>query len=296
MTRKREHVLIEALPYIRDFHNSVMVIKVGGHAMVNPSVMNDIMQDVVLLRFVGIHPVIVHGGGPEITEKMERMGKKPEFVGGLRITDDETMEIARMVLVGNINTKIVSLIGKHGGKGVGLSGKDGKMILARKKPTQRIMIENVEHDVDLGWVGETEIINPELINIVTANDYIPVISPIAMDAEGNALNINADTVAGDLADALHAKKLILMTDVPGVLRDQSDRSSRISRISVDEVESLIEEGIISGGMIPKMRSAGASVLGGVERVHIIDGSVSHSVLLELFTDQGIGTMVYQDTE
>ncbi|UGV40985.1 acetylglutamate kinase [Methanococcoides orientis] len=296
MTGKRENVLIEALPYIRDFHDSVMVIKVGGHAMVNPSVMNDIMQDVVLLRFVGIHPVIVHGGGPEITEKMERMGKKPEFVGGLRITDDETMEIARMVLVGNINTKIVSLIGKHGGKGVGLSGKDGKMIMARKKATQRIMIEDVEHDVDLGWVGETEIINPELINIVTANDYIPVISPIAMDVEGNALNINADTVAGDLADALHAKKLILMTDVPGVLRDQSDRSSRISRIRVDEVESLIEEGIISGGMIPKMRSAGASVLGGVERVHIIDGSVSHSVLLELFTDQGIGTMVYQDTE
>lgn len=296
MTGKRENVLIEALPYIRDFHDSVMVIKVGGHAMVNPSVMNDIMQDVVLLRFVGIHPVIVHGGGPEITEKMERMGKKPEFVGGLRITDDETMEIARMVLVGNINTKIVSLIGKHGGKGVGLSGKDGKMIMARKKATQKIMIEDVEHDVDLGWVGETEIINPELINIVTANDYIPVISPIAMDAEGNALNINADTVAGDLADALHAKKLILMTDVPGVLRDQSDRSSRISRIRVDEVESLIEEGIISGGMIPKMRSAGASVLGGVERVHIIDGSVSHSVLLELFTDQGIGTMVYQDTE
>lgn len=296
MTGKRENVLIEALPYIRDFHDSVMVIKVGGHAMVNPSVMSDIIQDVVLLRFVGIHPVIVHGGGPEITEKMERMGKKPEFVGGLRITDDETMEIARMVLVGNINTRIVSLIGKHGGKGVGLSGKDGKMILARKKAAQRIMIEDVEHDVDLGWVGETEIINPELINIVAANDYIPVISPIAMDAEGNALNINADTVAGDLADALHAKKLILMTDVPGVLRDQSDSSSRISRISVDEVESLIEEGIISGGMIPKMRSARASVLGGVERVHIIDGSISHSVLLELFTDQGIGTMVYQDTE
>ncbi|MEL4305077.1 acetylglutamate kinase [Methanococcoides sp. LMO-2] len=296
MTGKRENVLIEALPYIRDFYGSVMVIKVGGHAMVNPSVMSDIIQDVVLLRFVGIHPVIVHGGGPEITEKMERMGKKPEFVGGLRITDDETMEIARMVLVGNINTKIVSLIGKHGGKGVGLSGKDGKMIMAKKKATQKIMIEDVEHDVDLGWVGETEIINPELINIVTANDYIPVISPIAMDAEGNALNINADTVAGDLADALHAKKLILMTDVPGVLRDQSDTSSRISRISVDDVEPLIEEDVIGGGMIPKMRSAKASVLGGVERVHIIDGSVSHSVLLELFTDKGIGTMVYQDTE
>jgi acetylglutamate kinase len=288
--------LIEALPYIREFHDSVMVVKVGGHAMVDPQVMSDIIQDIVLLRFVGIHPVIVHGGGPEITEKMERMGKKSEFVGGLRITDDETMEIARMVLVGNINTRIVSLISKHGGKGVGLSGKDGKMILAKKKPTQKILIEDVEHDVDLGWVGDTEIINPEIINIVTANGYIPVISPIAMDSEGNALNINADTVAGDLADALNAKKLILMTDVPGVLRDQIDVSTRISRIGVDEVEQLIYDGIIGGGMIPKMRSAKASVEGGVGRVHIIDGSISHSVLLELFTDQGIGTMVYKDTE
>jgi acetylglutamate kinase len=288
--------LIEALPYIREFHDSVMVVKVGGHAMVDPQVMSDIIQDIVLLRFVGIHPVIVHGGGPEITEKMERMGKKSEFVGGLRITDDETMEIARMVLVGNINTRIVSLIGKHGGKGVGLSGKDGKMILAKKKGTQRILIEEVEHDVDLGWVGDTEIIDPEIINIVIANDYIPVISPIAMDSEGNALNINADTVAGDLADALNAKKLILMTDVPGVLRDQADVSTRISRIGVDEVEQLIEDGLIGGGMIPKMRSAKASVEGGVDRVHIIDGSISHSVLLELFTDQGIGTMVYKDTE
>ncbi|MCD4821426.1 MAG: acetylglutamate kinase [Methanococcoides sp.] len=296
MTGKRENVLIEALPYIREFHDSVMVVKVGGHAMVDPQVMSDIIQDIVLLRFVGIHPVIVHGGGPEITEKMERMGKKSEFVGGLRITDDETMEIARMVLVGNINTRIVSLISKHGGKGVGLSGKDGNMILAKKKPTQKILIEDIEHDVDLGWVGDTEIINPEIINIVTENGYIPVISPIAMDSEGNALNINADTVAGDLADALNAKKLILMTDVPGVLRDQTDISTRISRIGVDEVEQLIEDGILGGGMIPKMRSAKASVEGGVDRVHVIDGSISHSVLLELFTDQGIGTMVYKDTE
>ncbi len=261
--------------------------------MVNPQVMSDIIQDIVLLRFVGIHPVLVHGGGPEITEKMERMGKVPEFVGGLRITDDETMEIARMVLVGNINTRIVSLIGQHGGKGIGLSGKDGKMIMARKKAAQKVLIEDVEQDVDLGWVGETEVINPELINIVTSHDYIPVISPIAMDLEGNALNINADTVAGDLADALGAKKLILMTDVPGVLRDQDDPASRISRIKVDEVEELIKAGVLTSGMIPKMRSAAASVVGGVERVHIIDGSVSHSILLELFTDGGIGTMVYK---
>ncbi|MBN1133603.1 MAG: acetylglutamate kinase [Methanosarcinaceae archaeon] len=296
MTLKRENILIEALPYIRDFYDSLIVIKIGGHAMVSPKMMYDIVQDIVLLRFVGIHPIIVHGGGPEITEKMERMGKKPEFISGLRITDDETLEIARMVLVGNINTRIVSLIGQHGGKGVGLSGKDGKTIVARKKAAQRIMIEDVEHEVDLGWVGETEIINPELIHIVTGNGYIPVISPIATDATGNEYNINADTVAGDIAAALNAKKLILMTDVPGLLRNQKDLSSRISRVELDDVEKLIYEGIISGGMIPKIRSAASAVTSGVERVHIIDGSISHSILLELFTDTGIGTMVYKKEE
>lgn len=294
MTLKRENVLIEALPYIREFYGSVMVIKVGGHAMINPQVMSDIVQDIVLLRFVGIHPIIVHGGGPEITEKMERMGKKPEFVGGLRITDDETLEIARMVLVGNINTEIVSLIGRHGGKGIGLSGKDGKMIIAKKKPFQKVMIENVEREVDLGWVGDTEVINTEILNIVTREGYIPVISPIAMDVNGKALNLNADTIAGDIAAALRAKKLILMTDVPGVLKDRSDKSSRISRVTLDGVDQLIREGVISAGMIPKMKGAATAVESGVENVHIIDGSVSHSVLLELFTDSGIGTMVCKD--
>jgi acetylglutamate kinase len=294
MTLKRENVLIEALPYIRDFYGSVMIIKVGGHAMVNSQIMSDIVQDIVLLRFVGINPIIVHGGGPEITEKMERMGKKPEFVGGLRITDDETLEIARMVLVGNINTEIVSLIGGHGGKGIGLSGKDGKLIIAKKKPFQKVIIENVEHEVDLGWVGDTEIINTEILNIVTREGYIPVISPIAMDVNGKALNLNADTIAGDIAAALGAKKLILMTDVPGVLKDPRDRSSRISRVTLEDVEHLIREGVISGGMIPKMRGAAIAVESGVEKVHIIDGSVSHSILLELFTDSGIGTMVFKN--
>ncbi len=291
MTLKRENVLIEALPYIREFYGSVMVIKVGGHAMVNQQIMNDIVQDIVLLRYVGIHPVIVHGGGPEITEKMERMGKKPEFVGGLRITDDETLEIARMVLVGNINAEIVSLIGKYGGKGIGLSGKDGKLIVARKKPFQKVMIENVEREVDLGWVGDTDVINTEILNIVTKEGYIPVISPIAVDVNGKALNLNADTVAGDIAAAMKAKKLILMTDVPGVLRDTKDRTTRISRVTLEGVEQLIKEGVISGGMIPKMKGAATAVVSGVDNVHIIDGSVSHSVLLELFTDSGIGTMV-----
>ncbi|MDW7730849.1 MAG: acetylglutamate kinase [Methanolobus sp.] len=294
MTLKRENVLIEALPYIREFYNSVMVIKVGGHAMVDPQVMSDIVQDIVLLRFVGIHPIIVHGGGPEITQKMERMGKKPEFFGGLRITDDETLEIARMVLVGNINTEIVSLIGKHGGKGIGLSGKDGRMIIAKKKPFQKVIIESVEHEVDLGWVGDTEIVNPEILNIVIKERYIPVISPIATDMNGKALNLNADTIAGDIAAALGAKKLVLMTDVPGLLRDIKDKSSRISRVTVEEIEQLVEEGVISGGMIPKLRGAATAVTSGVEKVHIIDGSVSHSILLELFTDSGIGTMVYRN--
>ncbi|MFP4655107.1 MAG: acetylglutamate kinase [Methanohalobium sp.] len=294
MDLKRENVLIEALPYIQKFYDSIMVIKLGGHAMVDPGIMDDIIRDVVLLRFVGIHPVIVHGGGPEITEKMERMGKKSEFIGGLRITDDETLEIARMVLVGNINTKIVSLIGRHGGNGVGLSGKDGKMILARKKPPQKVRIKEMEHDVDFGWVGDTEIINPELIHILTEKSYIPVISPIAMDTKGNTLNINADVVASDIATSLNAEKLILLTDVTGVLRDKDDPSTRISRIKVEEVEQLIEDGVISAGMIPKIRSAASAVISGVDRVHIINGSVSHSLLLELFTDTGIGTMVYEE--
>lgn len=291
MALTREQVLIEALPYIRDFHDSNMVIKVGGHAMVDPEIMKEIVQDVVLLRYVGIHPIIVHGGGPEITQKMEKMGKKSEFVAGLRVTDDDTLEIARMVLVGNINTKIVSLIGAYGGKGLGLSGKDGRLIVARKKAVQRIIYEGKEHEVDLGWVGDVEMINPEILMIAAGKGYIPVIAPIAVDEQGNSLNINADTVAGDIAAAIRSKKLILMTDVPGVLHDPLDASSRISRIRLEGIEEMIQQGIIAGGMIPKVRSAASAVEKGVEKVHIIDGSKSHSLLLELFTDSGIGTMI-----
>jgi acetylglutamate kinase len=292
MNINREQVLIEALPYIREFHDSIMIIKVGGHAMIDPAIMSDIVQDVVLLRYVGIHPVLVHGGGPEITQKMEKMGKKSEFVAGLRITDDETLEIARMVLVGNINTRIVSLIGTYGGKGLGLSGKDGQLIMAKKKGIQRVTFEGREHEVDLGWVGDVEVINPEILMIAAGKDYIPVVAPIAVDDKGNSLNINADTVAGDIAAALKAKKLLLMTDVPGVLNNPEDPASRISRIRLDQVEDMIKEGTIAGGMIPKIRSAAVAVEQGVEKVHIIDGSKSHSILLELFTDSGIGTMIY----
>ncbi|KAF5409812.1 MAG: Acetylglutamate/acetylaminoadipate kinase [Candidatus Methanocomedens sp.] len=292
MNPSREQILIEALPYIREFHDSIMVIKVGGHAMVDTGLMEDIVQDVVLLRYVGIHPIIVHGGGPEITQKMEQMGKKSEFVAGLRITDDETMEIARMVLVGNINTRIVSAIGTYGGKGLGLSGKDGRLIMARKKALQRVTVEGREHDVDLGWVGDVEVINPEILIMAAGKGYIPVVAPIAVDEHGNSLNINADTVAGDIAAAMQAKKLILMTDVPGVLRDPDDESTRISRIKLENIEDMIGDGTIAGGMIPKVLSAASAVEKGVEKIHIIDGSKSHSILLELFTDQGIGTMIF----
>ncbi|VVB95586.1 [LysW]-aminoadipate/[LysW]-glutamate kinase [uncultured archaeon] len=290
---KRENILIEALPYIREFYGSFMVVKMGGHAIVDPEIMEKIVQDIVLLKFVGIHPVIVHGGGAEITEKMERMGKKPEFVAGLRVTDSETLEIARMVLVGNVNSKIVSLISKHGGKGVGLSGSDGSLIVARKMAPQRVNVEGIEKEIDLGWVGETEVINPEIVTILADKGYIPVISPIAADDKGNDLNVNADTVAGDIAAALQAKKLISLTDVPGILSDPKDRETRISRIVYDEIERLICENIISGGMIPKVKSSAQAIEGGVGQVHIIDGSMPHSLLLELFTDEGIGTMIYR---
>ncbi len=291
--QKRENILIEALPYIREFYDSVMVIKIGGHAIVDPEIMDQIVQDIVLLKFVGIKPVIVHGGGPEITEKMARMGKKPEFVSGLRVTDDETLEIARMVLVGNVNSRIVSLISKHGGKGVGLSGSDGRIIVGRKMAPQRVTVKGIEKEIDLGWVGETEQINPELLFILTDKGYIPVISPIAADDRGNDLNVNADTVAGDIAASLKARKLISLTDVPGILRDINDIDTRISRIAIEDIETLIADNIISGGMIPKVESSATAISGGVGQVHIIDGSMPHSLLLELFTHEGIGTMIFR---
>jgi len=287
---KREEVLIEALPYIREFYGSKVVVKIGGHSLVDESIMDKITQDVVLLRFVGICPVVVHGGGPEITRLMERLGKKPEFIGGLRITDYETMEIARMVLVGSVNERIVSLIGKHGGKGLGLSGNDGTLLVAKKKRKQTVGIEGEEKEVDLGWVGEIEAINAEIINITTEKGYIPVISPIAVDNAGNSLNVNADIVAGEIAYAIKAKKLILLTDVPGVLRNPADPTTLISQATPAEIKELIAGNVIGVGMIPKVEASLKAASGGVT-AHIIDGREPHSILLELFTDRGIGTMI-----
>ena len=283
---KREEVLIEALPYIRKFYGAKIVIKVGGHALVDEHIMDNIMRDTVLLRFIGIKPVIVHGGGPEITKLMEKLGKKPRFFRGLRITDDETLEIARMVLVGSVNERIVSLIGKHGGKGIGLSGNDGKLIVARKKAKQRMEGE----EIDLGWVGEIEEINAEIIDITAEQNYIPVISPIAVDREGNSLNVNADSVAAEIACAIRAEKLILLTDVVGLLRNPADPSSLISEATPELVKELIAAGVIGGGMIPKVEACLKAAHRGVT-AHIIDGKAPHTILLELLTDKGIGTMI-----
>jgi acetylglutamate kinase len=287
---KREEVLIEALPYIREFYGSKIVIKMGGHALVDESIMDKITQDLVLLRFVGICPIVVHGGGPEITRLMERLGKKPTFVGGLRITDDETMEIAQMVLVGNVNERIVSLIGTHGGKGIGLSGNDGALIVAKKKRKQKVGRAGEEQEVDLGWVGEIETINAEIINLTSEQGYIPVISPIAVDIAGNSLNVNADSVAGEIAVTIKAKKLILLTDVPGVLSDPDDLTTLIAQTTPLELQELIAKKVIGAGMIPKVEAGLRAAEGGVT-AHIIDGRKPHSLLLELFTDEGIGTMI-----
>ncbi len=285
-------VLVEALPYIRDFHGQTMVIKIGGHAMVDEKVLEKTIRDILLLYFVGIKPVVVHGGGPEISEKMEKFGIKPKFVDGLRITDKETIEIVEMVLDGKINSKIVSYFIKNGGRAVGMSGKDGLLVVARKKVVRKRIGEQ-EVEVDLGFVGETEFVNPKILEVMIDNGYIPVISPVAIDLNGNIYNMNADIVAGDIAGALKAKKLIMLTDVDGIYREKDMKDTIISKISLDELEEMLKKGVLDGGMIPKAEAIINALKNGVEKAHIINGSREHSILIELFTKEGIGTMVYR---
>ncbi|HNY88895.1 MAG TPA: acetylglutamate kinase [Methanoregulaceae archaeon] len=289
---KREEVLTEALPYIQQFHGKTMVIKLGGHAMVDGIILDKAISDVVLLQLVGIKVVLVHGGGPEITEKMKALGKQPKFVGGLRITDEETLEIAQMVLVGKINSNIVSLIAKCGGKAVGISGNDGNLIIARKMTPQKVRVDGREQEVDLGHVGEIEEINPAVLNTLLDNRYIPVISPIAIDRNGQNLNINADTAAGEIAVALNAYKLINMTDVEGIM--DASRTKVYRRLKASEAGELISLGVVAEGMIPKVSSIVNAVTGGVQFGHVINGNVAHNLLLEMFTDEGVGTMIYRD--
>ena len=286
---KEIDVLIEALPYIKKFHDKKILIKYCGHAMVDDEAKSSTARDTVLLKYVGMKPLIVHGGGPEISRSMDKLGKEPKFIKGLRVTDEETMEIIEMVLVGKISTEIVSELIKHDGDAISLSGKDSSLIYAHKKQASKID----EEIVDLGLVGEVDQINTKLLEMFLDNDYIPVISPVGIAEDGTSLNLNADTAAGEVASAVDAEKLIILTDVPGVLRDPSDPSSLIQKIRISEVPDLIEQGIISGGMIPKIETCVKAIENGVKSCHIIDGRKKHSLLFEIFTTNGIGTMIFE---
>ena len=287
---KRVEVLMEALPYIQQFHGRVMVIKLGGHAMVDPVVLEAAIRDVVLLRNIGIRVVLVHGGGPEITAKMEALGKEPKFVGGLRITDEDTLEVAQMVLVGKISSNIVSLLEKAGAHGVGISGNDGNLLVGRRLTPQTVRIGDHDEQVDLGHVGEVEVVNPDLLVTLLDDGYIPVVAPIAIDRDGNSLNINADTAAAMIAVAVRAYKLINMTDVDGVM--DADRTAVYRRLSVNDARGMIASGAVAGGMIPKVEGMCQAITQGVQFAHIINGNTEHNLLLELFTRDGVGTMIF----
>ncbi|MEW6039674.1 MAG: acetylglutamate kinase [Pseudomonadota bacterium] len=281
------HVLTEALPYIRRFKGKTIVVKYGGNAMIDERLKNSFARDIVLLKLVGINPVVVHGGGPQIGGLLQRLGKTSEFVQGMRVTDAETMDVVEMVLGGLVNKEIVNLINRQGGAAVGLSGKDGDLIRARK-----IRLSQPQSDapeiIDLGHVGEVASIDPAVVDMLVNGDFIPVIAPIGVGEDGCSYNINADLVAGKMAEVLKAEKLILLTNTQGILgRD----GALLTGLSLREVDALIGDGTISGGMIPKVRCAMDALRGGVNSAHIIDGRIDHAVLLELFTDQGIGTLL-----
>ena len=278
-------VLIEALPYIRAFFGKTVVVKYGGKAMVEEGLKNSFAQDVVLMKYIGLNPVVVHGGGPQINGMMKRLGLEPKFVKGVRVTDAQTMEIVEMVLGGMINKEIVSLINRHGGRAVGLTGKDGGLIQARKAASEGV---GGEGRVDLGLVGEAGKVDPGVLLSLEQDRFIPVIAPIGADAEGRSYNINADEAAGAIAAALKAEKLLLLTDVQGILNGAGKLLPTITR---KEAARLMKQGVIKEGMIPKVQSALSAVEAGVTKAHIIDGRVPHALLLEVFTDKGVGTEI-----
>jgi len=286
---EKANVLIEALPYIRKFYGKTFVIKYGGAAMVEESLKDAFAQDIVLLSFIGIRPVIVHGGGPKINKIMEQMGKKPTFIHGQRVTDKETIDIVEMVLGGLINKEIVSLINSHGGRAIGLSGKDGNLIKAKKKVIRKISPETgVSEIIDLGLVGEVEKVNPGIIISIDKDGFIPVIAPISSGRKNETLNINADYVAGMIAHELKAEKLILLTDVEGI---KDKKNKLLSALDGKKIKALISNKTISGGMIPKVQACQNALKGGVKKTHIIDGRIPHALLLEVFTEEGIGTEI-----
>jgi len=285
---KKAGILVEALPYIRKFSGKIFLIKYGGSVMQNSKLEKSIMKDLILLKYVGINPVLIHGGGPEINKTMKIYKKEAKFINGLRITDKETIDIVEMVLVGKINKKIVTMINSQGAKSVGISGKDGNLIKAKK-----LYCKN--EDLDLGYVGQIQKINPGLLYELIDNDYIPIVSPVGADDQGNSYNINADTVAGELAVSLKADKLIILTDVDGICfrPDEGNRNSIVSSLCTEEIKIWLKEEKIKGGMIPKAQACIDAVSNGVKRSHILNGKRLHALLLEIFTDQGIGTMIYE---
>lgn len=288
---EKASVLVEALPYIKKFHGSTVVIKYGGHAMINDDLKQAVLTDVVLMKYVGMHPVVIHGGGPEITGMLKRVDIDSRFVGGLRVTDRETMEIVEMVLVGKINKDIVARINSYGGRAVGLSGKDADLLMAVKKQGRVRRPDGATDLVDIGYVGEITRVNPDIVATVIREGYIPVVAPVAVGSQGESYNVNADTAASALAAALKADKLIILTDVEGILEDRNDPGSLISTVTRAQVPGLVDRGVIDGGMIPKVECCVSALDGGVGTTHILDGRVPHSILLEIFTDKGIGTMV-----
>ncbi len=285
---EKANTLIEALPFIRNFYGKTFVIKYGGAAQAEDALKDSFARDVVLLNFIGIRPVIVHGGGPRISETMKKMGKEPAFVQGQRITDRETMDIVEMVLGGLINKEIVALINSHGGRAVGLSGKDGGLIRARKKFLKKSSDKSGEEFIDIGLVGEVDYIDPGILNSLEKDGFVPVISPIGVGSNGEAFNINADYVASAVASALKAEKLILLTDVQGI---KDKQSKIISTVDKKGVKRLINNGTISGGMLPKVQACTGALEGGVKKTHIVDGRMPHCLLLEIFTNEGIGTEI-----
>ena len=287
--RNVAHVLTEAMPYIRRFRGKTVVIKYGGNAMVDETLKSSFARDIVLMKLVGINPVVVHGGGPQIGRLLERIGKESTFVDGMRVTDSETMDVVEMVLGGLVNKEIVNLITRHGGRAVGLTGKDGDLIRARKLTIKRDSPElDVPEIIDIGHVGEVQSIDASIVDMLVGGDFIPVIAPIGVGEDGHSYNINADLVAGHMAEVLHAEKLILLTNTIGLL----DKGGvLLTGLDARDVDRLIEDGTIYGGMLPKIGCALSAVNSGVRAVHIIDGRVEHAVLVELFTDEGVGTLI-----
>ncbi|OQW75687.1 MAG: acetylglutamate kinase [Proteobacteria bacterium ST_bin11] len=284
------HVLIEALPYIQKFKGKTVVIKFGGNAMIDDALKQSFARDIVLMKLVGINPIVVHGGGPQIGDLLKRLGKTSEFVDGMRVTDSETMDVVEMVLGGLVNKEIVNMINMQGGKAVGLTGKDGNFIHARKINMTKAgaTLEDAPEIIDLGHVGEVSSIDPAVVEMLGNSDFIPVIAPIGVGKDGHSYNINADLVAGKVAEVLKAEKLMLLTNIPGIMDKQGNL---LTGLTLTDIDNLIADGTISDGMIPKTRCATDALKGGVTSVHIIDGRVDHAVLLELFTDQGVGTLL-----